>query len=53
MTSAAMTADGGARRDDQHHRRPVWTGLETATTVAAIVIAVGCAVLIPLVIRRA
>lgn len=31
----------------------LWTGLETATTVAAIVIAVGCAVLIPLVIRRA
>jgi hypothetical protein len=31
----------------------LWTGLETATTVAAIVIAVGCAALIPLVIRRA
>jgi MFS family permease len=31
----------------------LWTGLETATTVAAIVIATGCAVLIPLVIRRA
>jgi MFS family permease len=31
----------------------LWTGLETATTVAAIVIAVGCTVLIPLVIRRA
>ena len=31
----------------------LWTGLETATTVAAIVIPVGCVVLIPLVIRRA
>ena len=31
----------------------LWAGLETATTVAAIVIAVGCAALIPLVIRRA
>ena len=30
----------------------LWTGLETATTVAAIVIAVGCVVLIPFVVRR-
>ncbi|WP_300606157.1 MFS transporter [Trebonia sp.] len=30
----------------------LWTGLETATTVAAIVIAAGCALLIPFVIRR-
>lgn len=30
----------------------LWTGLETATTVAAIVIAVGCAALTPLVIRQ-
>ena len=30
----------------------LWTGLETATTVAAIAIAVGCMVLIPFVIRR-
>jgi hypothetical protein len=30
----------------------LWTGLETATTVAAIVIAAGCVLLIPLVTRR-
>ncbi len=30
----------------------LWTGLETATTVAAIAIAAGCTVLIPSVIRR-
>jgi MFS family permease len=30
----------------------LWTGLETATTVAAIVIAAGCVVLTPLVIRQ-
>jgi hypothetical protein len=30
----------------------LWTGLETATTVAAIVIAIGCLSLIPLVTRR-
>ena len=29
-----------------------WTGLEAATTAAAIVIAGGCALLIPLVIRQ-
>ena len=30
----------------------LWTGLQTATTVAAIVIAVGCVVLIPFAVRR-
>lgn len=30
----------------------LWTGLETATTIAAIVIAAGCVALIPLVIRQ-
>ena len=30
----------------------LWTGLETATTVAAIVIAAGCVVLIPFAVRR-
>jgi hypothetical protein len=34
------------------HVLSLWTGLETATTAAAITVAVGCVVLIPLVIRQ-